>query len=139
LPRSLDLEKARCPRVHFEVSFQKTVTVTKQNYINECCWGGDVIREHFLPLISSRYEKIQTGQEDWGWFLWFRRDGVRLAIDIFCDNPATCEFRLRLYSLRRRFLFFHTEVDSPQLLEMKNLVITTLKDWGCDPKVDHTP
>jgi hypothetical protein len=124
--------------VHFEISFQKEIAVTKRDYINECCWGGDVIRDHFLPPVSSRYEKIQTDQEDWGWFLWFERDGVRLAIDIFCDDPSTYQFRLRLYSLRRKFFFFHTEVDSPHLIELKDLVVADLQAWGCDPNVEHT-
>jgi hypothetical protein len=79
--------------MHFELSFNKPITVVnKVSYLSDCCWGGDVIQDYLLPLISSKYENIRTGQEDWGWFLWFRRNNVQLAVDIFCDNIPGMEF-----------------------------------------------
>ncbi len=53
--------------VSYELSFTKSVRVADPKiYFNECCWGGDVVRDQLLSLISSKYEHIQTGQEDWG-------------------------------------------------------------------------
>jgi hypothetical protein len=126
--------------MHFELSFRKPVTVdSSQAYINECCWGGDMIRDQLLPLISSKYERIRTGQEDWGWFIWFRRNQYQLAVDIFCDHPSTFDFRLRLYSTIRKFFLFHTEVDSPELRELRDLVVEHLHEWGCETKVQQFP
>lgn len=53
--------------VPYEVTFRKNVVVSDNSiYINECCWGGDIIRDELLPVISSRFEVVQTEQEDWG-------------------------------------------------------------------------
>lgn len=67
-------------------------------YINDCCWGGDVIRDWLLSIISGTYQKVFTEQEDWGWLLWFQSGTARLAIDIFCDDIPNCKFRIRLTS-----------------------------------------
>ena len=72
----------------YEVSFTKRVPVLhREQYINECCIGGDVVLNHLLPSVRARYADVQTNQEDWGWFIWFRKGHVRLAIDVFTDDP----------------------------------------------------
>jgi hypothetical protein len=117
--------------VVYEISFTKPLVVADSDiYINDCCWGGDVVRDQLLPLVSSSYEKLQTGQEDWGWFLWFRRGPVRLAIDICCDNSTTGEFRVRLSSQVKRGLFGRWEVATPQLEEIRRLVTSQLEAWA---------
>ena len=71
-------------RVPYEIGLTKSVEVSDPSiYINDCCWGGDVVRDELLPLISQKFEDVVTEQEDWGWFIWFRRAQIRLAIDIF--------------------------------------------------------
>src|SRR6266581_9663232 len=93
-------------RVPYELSFVKKVAAKNPaSYINECCWGDDVVRDQLLPLISGNFEDLQTHQEDWGWFIWFRNGPVRLAIDIFCDDPKTGAFRVHLSSWRRMLFF----------------------------------
>jgi hypothetical protein len=72
----------------YEITFTKSLSVRDESiYINECCWGGDVVRDELLPLVSQNAADLQTGQEDWGWFIWFKRGQVHLAIDICCDDP----------------------------------------------------
>lgn len=123
--------------MHYELSFQKNVSVPAgAKYINECCWGGDVIRDQLLPAISAKYGKADTGEEDWGWFIWCRRDRMRLAVDIFCEDPAKSEFRLRVYAGIRKYLIFWPEVDTPELHELKDLVRANLEAWGCAVRED---
>ena len=70
------------------VSFTKRVSVVdREQYINDCCIGGDIVVNQLLPSVEARYSDIQTHQEDWGWFIWFRSGSVQLAIDVFTDNP----------------------------------------------------
>jgi hypothetical protein len=114
----------------WELSFTKRLTVSgPELYINDCCWGGDQIRDYLLPLVEGCYEKIQTCQEDWGWFIWFRRPPVRLAIDIYCDDPEQGEFRVRLSAQRKRWLFDRAEIDTPELERLKDEVVARLNQW----------
>jgi len=99
-------------------------------YINPCCWGGDVVRDRLLPLIQQHYVDIMTEQEDWGWFIWFKRGGVSLAIDIHTDDPDIGAFRVHLYSRKKRLWFFSQEVDTPELEELRQLVEADLRQWA---------
>jgi hypothetical protein len=120
-----------------EISFKKSINIANPNiYFNECCRGGDVVRDQLLPLISKSYDHIQTGQEDWGWFLWFRRGEAHLAVDIFCDDPETGDFRLRLYRCVKRFLFFRYPVDGPELEELRKAVQGQIEKWAGSVKVE---
>jgi hypothetical protein len=120
----------------YELSFTKRVTVEDDSiYINACCWGGDVIRDHLLPLIRGKYQQIQTEQEDWGWFIWFKQGPVSLAIDIHTDDPETGAFRIILTS-RKKELFFSSQEDTPQLEHLLDLVIEELERWAGPVKVE---
>jgi hypothetical protein len=68
-------------------------------------------------------------QEDWGWFIWFRHGHLNLAIDIFTDDPDEGAFRIHLTSRTTRLLLFDQIVDTPELDELKTLVVTDLTDW----------
>jgi hypothetical protein len=113
----------------YEIAFTKPVTITdREQYINECCVGGDVVVDRLLPAVRDRYTDIQSNQEDWGWFIWFRKDGVRLAIDVHTDDPDSGEFRIRLTS-RVKKLLFEKEADTPELDELKAFVESELRKW----------
>lgn len=114
----------------YELSFTKLISVKDPEiYWNQCCWGGDRVSDHLLPLIRSRYENIDNDQEDWGWFIWFRGGGVKLAVDIFCDDPKTGRYRIFLTSQVKRSFFGYHIADSDELLELKNGVIKELEGW----------
>ena len=113
----------------YELSFTKRVPIANRNqYINECCVGGDVVVERLLPAVTSRYTDIDSGEEDWGWFIWFRKGGVKLAVDVFTDDPDTGEFRIHLTSRKRR-LVFDAAVDTPELEELRALIESELTAW----------
>jgi hypothetical protein len=115
----------------YEINFVKKVAAKNpQSYINACCWGGDAVRDQLLPLISGNFEDIQTSQEDWGWFIWFRKGLVRLAIDVFCDDPESGAFRVHLSSMRKRLLFMRSFTDSPELEKVKDLVCAEIQVWA---------
>ena len=86
-----------------------------------------------LPSIRDRYDDIQENQEDWGWFIWFAKGGIRLAVDIFCDDPETGAFRIHLTSRARRFLLPERVVDTPELEELRGLIVAELDRWGAAP------
>ena len=114
----------------YEVSFAKQLQVVdREQYINECCIGGDVVLNHLLPSVRARYTDVQTNQEDWGWFIWFRKGEVRLAIDIFTDDPDEGAFRVHLTSRTKRLLVLDTVVDSSELEELRALVAAELAGW----------
>ena len=103
------------------------------DYINECCWGGDVIAERVLPEVRQRYQGVETGQEDWGWYVWIDVEDERLEIDISCDSPEKAEFRVHLVSLRRRRILPNVILDLPALDELKDLVVPILEAWSARP------
>jgi hypothetical protein len=98
-------------------------------YINECCWGGDVIRDHLLPTIEAHYDDIQTEQEDWGWFIWFKEGTSSLAVDIVCDDPVVGCFHICLTESKRRFLVLDSIVDGPPLEALRERVCASLTSW----------
>lgn len=118
----------------YEVSLRKRFTVLHPDgYINECCWGGDVVCERLLPAIRQKYQDVDTGPEDWGWFIWFRDGSTSLAVDVFCDDRETGEFRIHLTSRRKRLLVLNSIVDVPELDRMKDLVVGLLDSWADQP------
>ena len=111
----------------YELSFTKRVEIADPDrYINECCIGGDVVSAALLPALKARYGNIDTGEEDWGWFMWCSSNDTRLAVDIFTDDYRTGEFRARLASSKRRLLFGRKEIDTPDLEKLMQLVQTEL-------------
>ena len=122
----------------YEISFTKSVAVVDENiYINQCCRGGDVVRDRLLPIVEREFENVLTGQEDWGWFIWFHMGPVRLAIDIFTDNADRGAFRIRLTSSHRRLLIFTAVVDTPELDGIKNMVMSDLIEWNAYPNSER--
>lgn len=114
----------------YELSFTATVTVSDPSrYINDCCWGGDVIRDRLLPVVEGRYQEIRTHQEDWGWFIWFRDGAIRLALDICCDKIDDGVFRIRLTS-RRKKLLRSAVVDTPELDRLRDIVTSAMAVWA---------
>jgi hypothetical protein len=121
----------------YELSFTKRVDVAdREQYFNECCVGGDVVINQLLPVLRKEYGELQTNQEDWGWFAWFSEAGTDLAVDVFCDNPDTGEFRIHLTSRVRRVLFGCKVADTPPLEQLRERVLAVLVPWvGQQPQV----
>jgi len=114
----------------YEVSFTKRVPIQdREDYINDCCVGGDAVRDRLLPAVQARYGDVDTNQEDWGWFIWFRTGHVSLAIDIFTDDAEKGDFRIHLTSRTKRLLVFDDAVDTPELEDLRRLVVADLSDW----------
>jgi hypothetical protein len=114
----------------YEVSFTKRVPVLdREDYINDCCVGGDAVRDRLLPAVQARYGEVDTNQEDWGWFIWLRQGDVSLAIDIFTDDPDEGAFRIHLTSRTKRLLLFDQIVDTPELEGLRSLVVADLAEW----------
>ena len=123
----------------YEISFSRRVPIAdREKYINECCIGGDAVVDRLLPVVRSRYTHIQTNQEDWGWFIWFQKGKVRLAIDIVTDDPEEGAFRIHLTSRTRRWLVLDQIRDSPELEEVRALVMQELTSWA-GPPITVTP
>src|SRR3954468_6095413 len=89
----------------YEIEVVAPVTPSKDvDYINECCRGGDVLRDRLLPKIRAAYPRLITCQEDFGWIIWARDGKTVLATDIFADDPDKGEFRIHLSSRVKRWV-----------------------------------
>jgi hypothetical protein len=123
----------------YELSFTKAVTVTdREQYINDCCIGGDFVVDHLRPAIEQRYGKVDSGQEDWGWFIWFRDGPVGLAIDVFTDDADAGAFRIMLTARKKRLVIFNNVVDTPELETLRERVVGMLEAWTERPVlVEH--
>ena len=114
----------------YELSFTRRVPIVdREQDINECCVGGDVVVNRLLPSVRARYTDVQTNQEDWVWFIWFRQGSVKLAIDVFTDDPDEGAFRMHLTSRMKRLLVLDTVVDTPELEELRALVASEFAAW----------
>ena len=123
----------------YELNFNASVTVPDASiYINDCCWGGDVLRDRLLPKVSGTYQRIQTEQEDWGWFIWFSDGETQLAIHIHCDDIPRCKFRIHLTSRRKRFLLSSVVTDTPELERLREVVMQDIDRWtGAPAVIEH--
>src|SRR5512145_1749084 len=89
----------------YALTFRKPVVVTdREQYINDCCIGGDLVIDRLLPALRAKYGELQSNQEDWGWFAWFEQSGVKLAVDVFTHDEAAGEFQVLLTSRKPRLL-----------------------------------
>jgi hypothetical protein len=123
-------ERDRLTTMPYELSFTRRVPLlARDEYINECCVGGDAVAGHLLPAIQSRYHAAQMNQEDWGWFIWCRKDAVALAVDIFTDDPDEGTFRIHLTSRIKKWILLDSVRDTPELEELRTLVVTRLEPW----------
>jgi hypothetical protein len=118
----------------FAIRFVKPIAAPgSEPYINDCCIGGDVVLEQLLPTLREAYgEQLEATQEDWGWFVWFERAGVKLAVDVFSHDPAAGEFEVHLTSRRPRFMRSAQVVDVPELDELRDRVVAALERWQVD-------
>ena len=123
----------------YEVSFTKLVPqLARDEYINECCVGGDAVVNHLLPVLKPHYASLDTNQEDWGWFIWIDQDGKRLAVDVFTDDPDRGEFRIHLTSSTPRWLRRELIADTPELEVLRERVVSALSGWTDTPvTVEH--
>jgi hypothetical protein len=122
----------------YEIAFTRLVPrADSDRYINPCCVGGDAVVDALLPAVRDQYEDIETNQEDWGWFIWFRQGDVKLAIDVHTDDGDAGEFRIRLTSQTRRWLGYK-KADTPELEELRALVERELEKWSARKVVVST-
>ena len=118
----------------YELTFTKAVPIaSRDDYINDCCVGGDLVVDQLLPAIRERYEDVVSNQEDWGWFIWFRHGPVKLAVDVFTDDPDVGAFRVHLTSGKKRLLLFDHAVDTPELDALRDSVVARLETWTGEP------
>ena len=123
----------RCVMVNFErrspmpyiVSFVKPISIAdREQYINECCIGGDVVLEQLLPSLRERYNDLQSDQEDWGWFAGFKQSGIKLSVDVHTNDDTTGEFQVHLTSRKPRLLLGAKIQDTPELESLRDLVVS---------------
>jgi hypothetical protein len=113
------------------VSFVKLLTVVdREQYINDCCIGGDLVLDQLLAILRERYGDLQSNQEDWGWFAWFEHSGVKLAVDVHTNDEATGEFQIHLTSRKPRLLLGPKIQDTPELETLRELVASRLRTWA---------
>ena len=116
----------------YEIEFTTKVSVTdNQVYINDCCWGGDVVRDRLLPVVltSTGYDRVMTGQEDWGWYIWIRMGKQLTRVHIHCDKKETGMFRIQVSSAQKRWLRWK-DIDTSEDDRINELILREIKKWG---------
>jgi hypothetical protein len=114
----------------YEIVFSRQVAIADSElYINDCCAGGDVVLGALLPALRERYGDLHMIQEDWGWFIWFPLEGSTMAVEVSLQDPAASQFCMHLTSRTRRFWRGDRIDDTPQLEQLRDLVVTVLGAW----------
>ncbi len=117
----------------YVLSFIRRVEIVDaQQYINDCCVGGDIVLSQLLPVLRERYVGFMSEQEDWGWFAWFESVGVKLAVEVHTDDVEAGEFQIHLTSRKPRFLFGTKVLDTTELEELREMVEKQLQSWGVE-------
>ena len=113
----------------YEISFTKSLKFgDTDQYINECCYGGDIVSDVLLPTIRKNYSSIKAFQEDWGWLIVFKSKKISMEIDIHCDYPKTGSFKVLLFANQKRFLKAAVE-DKVELDKLRDYVVGVLEEW----------
>ncbi|WP_133157058.1 hypothetical protein [Hydrogenophaga pseudoflava] len=118
----------------YVIGFSKPVQIADADlYINDCCIGGDIVLERLLPALRDHYgNSLQADQEDWGWFIWFEELGTKLAVDIHTEDAERGEFKIHLTASRSRFFFGPKIQDTPELEQLRDLILLQLQSWQVD-------
>jgi hypothetical protein len=122
------------------VTFTKPVAGTdREQYINDCCIGGDVVLGQLLPALRVRYgASLDANQEDWGWYSCFEESGIKLAVDVHTHDADLGHFELHLTSRRPRPLLGSKVEDTAELDALRDLVVAQLGTWPvADMKVER--
>ena len=115
----------------YVVTFVKPVVVVDpEQYINDCCIGGDIVLEQLLPSLRDRYQGLEWNQEDWGWFIWFKHSRIRMAVDVHANDANAGQFEIHLTSRRPRRLLGDKIEDTPELEALRELVVSELQSWA---------
>jgi hypothetical protein len=119
----------------YEIEFIAALSVPNPKiYINDCCWGGDEIRDRLIGAIATGYDHVQTFQEDWGWFIWMRRGRQWSGVDIYCDDKESGEFRIHISGWQRGWLR-RKHVEGDDLEHIKEVTVNEIGKWGKVMKV----
>jgi len=114
----------------YEIEFTATLNVSDPKiYINDCCWGGDVIRDRLLPMVSSEYEHVETSQEDWGWFIWMRRGQQWSGVDIYSDEKDSGDFRIHISGWQQGW-FGRKHIEGDDLEHIREVTVNEIGNWG---------
>lgn len=47
----------------YAIRFVKSVVIAdREQYINDCCMGGDIVLEQLLPSLAARYGNLKSNQ-----------------------------------------------------------------------------
>lgn len=113
----------------YEIKFTNKLE-GKSDYINECCFGGDVVVDLLLPIFREHYSSIQSDQEDWGWFIWFKNGNSKCAVDIFCEDPNLGLYIIHAhcYDTERKYLVLKSKIENKHKLErLIKIIIETIQ------------
>lgn len=114
----------------YEIELTALLTVPDPEiYINDCCWGGDVIRDRLVAGIATGYDHMETLQEDWGWYIWMRRGEQWSGVDIYCDNKQSGEFRIHISGWQARWLG-RKHIEGNDLEHIKDVTVNEIGKWG---------
>jgi hypothetical protein len=117
--------------VPYIITFTKSITPSdSEQYINDCCIGGDVVLDRLLPALRERYgDELESCQEDWGWFVSFKHSTVKLAVDIHTHDAEIGQFQLHLTSRTPRWMLSSRVEDTAELETLRDVVVTQLRSW----------
>jgi hypothetical protein len=114
----------------YEITFRKPVKVENESiYINECCWGGDIVRTALLPIVDGKCADVFTLQEDWGWFIWFKKSDLQMEINITTDSKEG-DFRIHVCAERASFFRRKIVEDTSDVHELAAQVTERLREWA---------
>ena len=115
----------------YVITFVRPVAISEPDqYINDCCMGGDLVLDQLLPGLRELDPRAQPVQEDWGWFSWFELAGVKLAVDVHTHDVETGEFEVHLTSRTPKRFFGDKVQDTTELDALRDIVVARLHAWS---------
>jgi hypothetical protein len=106
------------------------ITDAKQ-YINRCCYGGDILVSLIEPHLRENNFKIgKSGQEDWGWFIWFDKQKCGYSIDIGLEDEELWKYKIFVIEKTSFWKRLFSKSSESNLDEICSLVDSALKSYG---------
>ena len=106
------------------------ITEAKQ-YINRCCYGGDILLSLIEPHLSENDFKIsKSDQEDWGWFIWCDKKKYRYSIDIGLEDEEHWKYKIFVIEKTSFWKRWFSKNSESSFDEVCRLVDYALKSHG---------
>ncbi len=112
------------------ITFKSRISASG-SYINDCCYGGDVVVGWLEKLVIPGFSSVDSGGEDWGWYKWYHQKGQRFEVNVCCHDKEVGDYEIQLYYMKKSGWFSWKE-SQEDISDIGEIVCVMLRDNACE-------